>query len=164
MADQDIRELLTSLGRTPADISLLLSEIPISAVTNKYGPDEFSVLENVCHLRDIEVEGYAIRIKRILEEENPFLADIDGSRLAIERDYNRQNLKEALATFTSARRSNLALLEKATPAELARTGDLEMTGLISLRRLVEMMCDHDEGHLEDLDRLLRLAKLEMSES
>ena len=164
MPDEDIKEFLTSLARTPADISLLLSEVPISAVTNKYGPDEFSVLENICHLRDIEVEGYAVRIQRILTEEKPFLTDIDGSRLAIERDYNRQNLKEALSTFTSARRNNLAILEKTTPEELERTGDLELSGSISLRKLVEMMCEHDEGHLEDLDRLLRLAKLELSDS
>ena len=40
------------------------------------------MLEHVCHLRDIEVEGYAPRLKRILSEDGPFLPDIDGRRLA----------------------------------------------------------------------------------
>src|SRR5262245_22938731 len=117
MADEEIKELLTSLARTPVDISLLLSEIPTSSVNFRHAPDEFSVLENICHLRDIEIEGYAVRIRRILNEENPFLPDLDGSRLAIERDYNRQNLNEAVSAFATARRQNLVLLNGASDAE-----------------------------------------------
>jgi len=158
MADKASTSPLTSLARTPADIALLLSEIPASSVTIKQTPGEFSALEHVCHMRDIEVEGYCVRIQRILSEDNPFLSDIDGSRLAIERDYNRQSLNEAVSDFATARRHNLTMLNNASKSEFDREGELEGTGNVTLARLVEMMVEHDEGHLEELQRLSRYLK------
>jgi hypothetical protein len=155
---EEIREYLISLGRTPVDIALLLTEIPSASISLRQVVDEFSILENVCHLRDIEIEGYSIRIDRILKEYNPFLSDLDGSRLAIERDYNRQSLNEAITSFTAARKQNLAVLNAATEEQFAREGELEGVGNVSLAKLVEMMCDHDEGHIEDMQRLSRLLR------
>jgi hypothetical protein len=62
-----------------------------------------SPLETICHLRDIEAEGYTTRINRILIETNPVLGDIDGGRLAVERNYNDQDPDLALHEFTIAR-------------------------------------------------------------
>jgi hypothetical protein len=155
MADEEIRELLTSLARTQVDISLLLAEIPAASITVKPALIEFSVLENICHLRDIEIEGYGVRIQRILTEENPFLSDIDGSRLAIERDYNKQSLSDALASFGSARQQNLNVLNNSA-VDFLRTGELEGVGSVTLRKLLEMMFEHDQGHMEELRRVGRL--------
>ncbi len=85
---------------------------------------QFLPPSHVCHLRDIEQEGYRERIKRILNETDPVLADIDGARLALERNYNQQNFAEALATFADTRRGNVAQLGKATPddSHLVRRG------------------------------------------
>ena len=157
MADEEIRELLTSLARTEVDISLLLAEIPAACITVKPALIEFSVLENICHLRDIEIEGYGVRIQRILSEENPFLSDIDGSRLAIERDYNKQSLSDALASFSSARRQNLDVLNNSA-VDFERTGELEGVGSVTLRKLLEMMFEHDQGHIEELRRVGRLTR------
>src|SRR5260370_33437178 len=71
---------------------------------------EFSALENICHLRDIEVEGYTVRVNKILTENDPVLTDIDGGRLAIDRAYNNKNIDEALEAFALARRQNIAVL------------------------------------------------------
>lgn len=158
MADKASMSPLTSLARTPADISLVLSEIPASSVTIKQSQEEFSALEHVCHMRDIEIEGYGFRIQRILNEDNPFLSDIDGSRLAIERDYNRQSLNEAVSAFASARRHNLTLLNNASKGDFEREGELEGVGSVTLSKLVQMMIEHDEGHLEELQRLSRSLK------
>jgi hypothetical protein len=116
--------------------------------------DEFSALENVCHLRDIEAEGYAIRIDRILDETNPFLADIDGGRLAIERSYKDQDPNLALRDFIGARTKNLEKLRGVDTEDFEREGTLQGVGLVTLKRLLEMMCEHDEGHIEEL-RVLR---------
>jgi hypothetical protein len=155
---EQIKEYLTNLGRTPVDIALLLTEIPTVSINIRPAVDEWSILENVCHLRDIEIEGYSVRINRILKEDNPFLSDLDGSRLAIERDYNRQSLNDAILSFTAARKQNLSLLNAATEEEFAREGELEGVGNVSLAKLVAIMCDHDDGHIEDMQRLLRLLR------
>lgn len=163
MIDDDIKELKSNLARTPTELATLLESFPADNATFKPAPDEFSVLENVCHLRDIEIEGYTVRIQRILNEERPFLADLDGTRLAIERDYNRQSVSEALLSFSQARRQNLVVLSEASESEFEREGELEGVGQITLRKLLEMMWEHDGGHLDELRRSLRLARAAQSD-
>jgi hypothetical protein len=155
---KDVENLLATLERTPVEIARLVNDLPPSQLVVRPTPDEFSVLENVSHLRDLEIEGYAVRIQRLLAEDGPALADFDGARVAMERDYNKNNPREALAEFTSARRRNLALLENASTEQFERKGLLEGVGEISLARLLEMMLEHDEGHLDDLRRSCRQSK------
>lgn len=112
------------------------------------------MLENICHLRDIEAEGYAKRIVRILDETNPFLADIDGGRLAVERGYNHQDPDLVLPAFVAARAKNIEKLRGVDAEDLERDGTLDGVGAVTLKRLAEMMREHDEGHVEEL-RVLR---------
>src|SRR6185295_5591059 len=122
-------------------------------------PDEFSVLENICHLRDLELQGYSPRIKRILAERDPALADFDGARVAAESSYNSEQPGVALAAFQTARRANVEKLRGLTEEQLRREGTLEGVGSVTLRRLAEMMREHDEGHLDDLRGLRRLIEV-----
>ena len=49
--------------------------------------EPFTPIEQVCHVRDIEVDGYHVRFRRTLQESNPTLLTLDGERLARERRY-----------------------------------------------------------------------------
>lgn len=114
---------------------------------------EFSVVEHACHLRDLELEGYAARIDRILAEERPFLADFDGTRIARERGYATQDGTTAIAAFAAARESNVRRIATLTCSELQRVGRLEGVGDITLATLLERMLDHDRGHCAELAAL-----------
>ena len=128
----------------------------LSEAQLRFKPREnvFSVLENVCHLRDIEVEGYAVRLRLMLETEDPALPDLDGSALARERRYNEQPFAPALETFLIARRGNLQRLAAAAEADLVRRGRFENVGDVTLGRLLELWVEHDRGHIQELDDLL----------
>jgi hypothetical protein len=106
----DCLDLIESLRRTPDEVAALVGGLSRQTLIARNSPDEFSALENICHLRDIEVEGYTPRINRILNEPHPVLPDIDGALLAIERDYNSQSLTEAFDAFARARQENVAAL------------------------------------------------------
>src|SRR6185295_20136053 len=95
----EVPALLEALARTPSEVSRMIHAVSPEHWRTRPTSEEFSVVENVCHLRGIEVDGYAQRIARILNEAGPTLADVDGARLAIERDYNNQELAPALETF-----------------------------------------------------------------
>ena len=116
---------------------------------------EFSIAENVCHLRDIECEGYSVRLRRLLEEERPFLHDIDGDRLARERDYNSQPVPSALEQFAAERMGNVALLYGLKAEQLGRSGTLEGVGNITVEALLGIMQQHDREHLMLIENLLR---------
>ena len=156
MSPEAIAELLAFLAQTPATIVSLVENLSEADCRLKQTPEEFSVIENICHLRDIEAEGYAVRIKRILTEDQPSLPDIDGARLAVERNYNKQNIDDALQSFAQARSQNLKSLGRLDSSELTREGKLEGVGSVTLARLLMMMRDHDEGHIADIRSALRL--------
>src|SRR4029453_18083370 len=71
------------------------------------GPDaSLSPVEQCWHLADLEAEGFGVRIRRLLGEERPFLADFDGARLAQERRYREKSLADGLTAFRAARQGN----------------------------------------------------------
>lgn len=157
MSDQDVDPnlddfagLLQRLRETPSTLATLIDGLSDAEIRWRNSDGEFSALENICHLGDIEAEGYAVRINRLLNETNPVLADIDGSRLAVERTYNEQDPDLRLSAFAIARTRNLEMLNGLGTGELDRKGSLEGVGIVTLRRLAEMMLEHDESHLQDL--------------
>ena len=82
------------------------------------GTDGFSPVEQCWHLADLEREGYGVRIRRLLTEDEPALPDFDGERVARERDYKSLSLTEGLAAFRRARAENLAALRGLSDARV----------------------------------------------
>jgi hypothetical protein len=153
MTQADLQNLLAFLAETPAVVRQLTSELGADARRWKPAAAEFSALEQVCHLRDIEQEGYAVRLSRLLAEDEPALPDIDGDKLARERDYQSQDFDAALAAFTHARRENVATVTALSPEQLQRGGTFEGVGRVTVARVLEMMRAHDEAHRAELQAL-----------
>jgi len=107
----------------------------------------------VLHLRDIDVDGYEQRVLRILAEENPFLPDVDGAKLAAERDYNAQPLAPALEAFAASRARSIARLRAASEGDFERTGEMEGVGRVTLRELLQRWLEHDAGHIKEMEAL-----------
>ena len=116
--------------------------------------ERFSPLGQVCHVRDIELEGYHVRIARMLEEENPSLESLESYELATRRNYDAADPAEALAAFRAARELTLGLLGDLTAERLARRGVFTGYGPLTLRSLVHYLASHDHQHLACMDWLL----------
>ncbi|HLE61739.1 MAG TPA: DinB family protein [Pyrinomonadaceae bacterium] len=144
---ETLSQVLDSLADTPEILAALVSNLQESELRVEHPMGEFSIVEHICHLRDIEIEGYGIRINRILKEASPALPDIDGSQLALERDYNSQLISVAFEQFRHARQKNIEVLHSLEEEELNREGMLEGMGAVNLRRLLCLMHEHDESHL-----------------
>ena len=120
------------------------------------GPGEtFSPVEQAWHLADLEREGFGVRIRRLLDEDDPLLPDFDGARIASERGYRSRSLEEGLAAFTSARAANLALLRAVTPEQWSRGGRQDGVGPVALCDLPQMMAEHDEAHRAEIEAWAR---------
>jgi hypothetical protein len=153
LAPPDFENLLAFLEETPEVIRSLTENLPVRELRRKPAKEEFSFLEHVCHLRDIEQEGYTVRIARLLSEEQPFLTDIDGDRLAKERNYNSQSFDEALSAFAHARKNSMQTIRPLPPESLNRIGVFQNVGTITLEELLSMMREHDNEHLSALSNL-----------
>ena len=153
MGPQDFQNLLAFLEETPEVVRSLTENLTAKELMKKPAKEEFSFLEHVCHLRDIEQEGHGVRIARLLSEEQPFLPDIDGDKLAAERNYISQSFDEALSAFMRARKKNIDTIRTTTPDALTRSGRFANLGTINLEQLLLMMREHDEAHRQSLKDL-----------
>jgi hypothetical protein len=115
--------------------------------------EPFTPIEQVCHVKDIEIDGYHVRFRRALQENNPLLASIDGEALAKERNYAAADTTQVFAAFAQARRETLALIANLSPQELSRPAQFEGNA-VSVRGLVHNLCSHDQQHLAGLQWLL----------
>src|ERR1700674_3424837 len=75
---------LTALASFPGQLEAYYAAVPADHAN--WAPDSwagipsepFTPIGQLCHVRDIEIDGYYARIQRILRESNPALASIDG--------------------------------------------------------------------------------------
>jgi hypothetical protein len=115
--------------------------------------ERLTATEQVCHLRDIEVEGYRVRFHRTRTEINPVLADLPGELMASERHYADTDPVAVLRDFATARASTVATIQGFSADELRREAVFEGK-LIALIGLVHLLSSHDYQHLAGLQWLL----------
>ncbi|MBC7931020.1 MAG: DinB family protein [Rubrivivax sp.] len=151
---QELADTIALLEKTPEAVLHLREGLDGDELRARADDGTFSFVEHVCHLRDLEREGYGARIEKILSEELPALPDFDGASIAREGRYNEQPFDESMAQFTEARTRNAFALKDISDEQLSRRGLLEGVGEITLERLVALMREHDMTHREEL-RVLR---------
>jgi transcriptional regulator with XRE-family HTH domain len=144
--------MVATLGAMPSKVKDIVARIPRDAWRRRPAKGGFSLLEHICHLRDIDGDGYRLRVDRMLTETRPDLADLDGDALAKERDYQSQDLAAAMTAFVATRWEITARLAKLTPEERQRTG-LMAGKEITIERLVGAVLAHDSEHLDQLTEL-----------
>jgi hypothetical protein len=120
------------------------------------GPNgTFSPVEQCWHLADLEREGFGVRIERLLSEDEPFLPDFDGNRIARERDYRSRALTAGLSAFRAARAQNVARLRSVADAAWTRSGTQEGVGRIALGDVPALAAAHDASHRREIEAWLR---------
>lgn len=141
--------LLHCLGAFPAQ---RLSWRPHS--WNGIPSEKMTPLEQVCHVRDIERDGYLPRFQRLLSEDQPLLASIDSYALIEQRNYAGDDVATALGMFRAGREQTVLLLAGLDDEQWRRGGSFEGYGSVTLRGLAHYLCSHDQQHLSGLQWLL----------
>src|SRR6187402_135897 len=148
-----LAEAVSSLGSMPSFLSSALASVAATELARQPSPGQSSLVEHACHLRDLEREGYLVRVRRMLAEREPALEPFDGGAIAAARDYPRQDAFGAAREFAAARAESLALIARLTPGELAREGTFGGER-VCFADVVAMMVAHDGEHREEMSRLL----------
>jgi hypothetical protein len=158
---------IESLSTFPRQLERYFDAIPKSF--ENWKPDSwegipsepFSAIEQICHVRDIEVDGYHERFRRALQETDPTLENVDGETLAVERAYAAAEPSEVFAAFRAARAKTLETIASLTAEQFDRTAVFDGAP-ITVRGLVHMLCSHDQQHLAGLQWLM--ARIDASRS
>jgi FMN phosphatase YigB (HAD superfamily) len=146
--------LLACLRATPAALATLTSSLSSKAWQRQPAPGEWRLTEIVCHLRDVEREVNLPRLRRVLAEENPFLAGEVTDRWVEERQYARQEGRQALVEFTKARKETLSLLD-GLQAEWRRAARHAIFGPTTLQELAGFAAGHDRAHVQQVWKTIR---------
>jgi DinB family protein len=143
--------LMAGLEAMPAFLAKRFASLSADDAAAPGPGDAFSPVEQCWHLADLEREGFGARIRRLLEEEDPFLPDFDGARVARERQYRSRSLAEGLAVFRGGREANLAALRRVKGDQWMRAGTQEGVGRVALCDLPSMMAEHDLAHRAEIE-------------
>ncbi|MCA3213667.1 MAG: DinB family protein [Burkholderiales bacterium] len=151
---------LTALQTFPDQLQSLYEAFPQEATAwapaswDGVPSEALTAIEQICHVRDIEIDGYQVRLRRTRDEWNPFLSSIDTDALARERGYRQQVATAVLSSFRTARAETVQTIRALSPAEMERPARFEGYGPVTLRSLVHYLASHDQQHLSGLQWLL----------
>lgn len=151
---------LHSLQSFPATLRAFIADTPAAALD--WRPESWegipsemlTVRQQVCHVRDIEIDGYALRFARLLRETDPILESIDGYELIESRQYDHTEIEAAFSAFEKARAATMQLLATVRPDDLNRRGTFEGYGTVTVKGLIHFLCSHDQQHLAGIQWLV----------
>jgi len=146
--EEELREM-------PAVVVEAARRLPGSVVSDRPLAGGFAMIEHVWHLADLEADAYEVRIRRILEEDEPELPTFDGDAVAAKRKYRVLRLRDGIKKFTQARERNLAALSAVEGDAWQRAGVLEGLGKVTLQDIPRMMHEHDLSHRQEIEALLK---------
>lgn len=146
---------LRSVRKTPASFEMLLRDVSQEqAVSATDGPDGWSVLFIMCHVRDYE-GIYTERITMILEQDDPqIVLPPSNDQLAVQNNYAGQNLREVFEDYLAKRRALIARLESIGDEQWLRRGTMPKAGENTVLDMVVNTALHDVDHIEQVARTL----------
>lgn len=147
--------LLAVLRSTPATLADLADGIPQDQWMRCPECDEWSLNEIFCHLRDVELEVNIPRMQTLLGETNPFIAGQITDDWVHQREYDRQDGREALRIMAKARTQLVELLAHLSPEDWKRTARHSIFGPTHLQELVSFIASHDRSHIQQVLATIR---------
>ncbi len=142
--------LLAVLRSTAAALNTLCRQIATGSWNQRPQLDEWSPVEILCHLRDVEQEVNLPRLNKVLGEPNPFIPGQDTDAWAQERTYLDQNGELALISFVSSRMQLIEMVSRLDESDWQRPARHAIFGPTNLQELVRIITGHDRLHIRQL--------------
>ena len=117
-------------------------------------PDQWSLTEVMCHLRDVEREVHQPRFEALLVRDNAFVPGATPDDWAEERNYQAQNGRDALAEFIRARQETAERLAHIDASLWQRRGNHAFFGQTTMHELLYLAVQHDRTHWQQIQHLI----------
>lgn len=106
------------------------------------------------HVADSELTS-AIRLRRLLAEDDPVVAGYDENAFARVLRYEQRPVEAALRAIEAARATSAELLDLLTEADWARRGTHTETGAYGVEEWLRTYAEHPYDHAEQVRRARR---------
>ena len=110
---------------------------------------EWSVREVVHNVADSEMTS-AIRVRRLLAEDDPLIVGYDGDEFARRLFYDDRPIGPSLAAVAAARATTADILDRLTDAQWARMGTHSESGPYGVETWMRIYASHAHDHADQV--------------
>ncbi len=114
------------------------------------GPKEWSFREVAAHMATVDKECFLDRVKRIASGGHPHF----DYYLNTDRDFSRLDLRASLQQWSVHRQAIIDFVDNLAAENLSLTGTHVSFGTINLLDILQIIVDHDQEHLQELQATL----------
>jgi DinB superfamily len=149
-----LEEQMVRMERAADDFERAIAGVDDALLSRRPDDANWSAREVICHVRDIE-ESFMARLQIIMLMNEPKFLPVEPDRWAEERQYQRNDVMEALQAFRTRRDESLKFLRGLKVEQWERGGIHATRGHMSIKDFVGLMAWHDDNHLDQLKRALK---------
>jgi hypothetical protein len=133
------------------EIAAALAGLDDSALDRRPSDGGWTAREVVHHTADSEMTS-AIRLRRLIAEDDPLIVGYDGDEFARRLHYGERAIEPALAAIAAARSTTAQILDGLSDAEWLRTGTHSEDGPYGVERWLEIYAVHCHDHADQIRR------------
>ncbi len=152
MIQAERQELIDRYADGYNEVVRALEGFPTDKLSAHPIPGKWSAAEIIHHLADSEMTS-AIRLRRLLVEDNPAIQGYDEALFATRLDYNSRDIAPAMDAFRAARATTVQLLERLTEADWQRKGTHSESGEYGTEIWLKSYAAHAHDHADQIRRL-----------
>jgi hypothetical protein len=149
MTQADRKDLIAKYAAGYDEVAGALEGFPKDKLTANLIPGKWSAAEIVQHLADSEMTS-AMRLRRLLVEDNPVIHGYDQDLFATRLRYNERDIAPALEAFRAARATTAQLLERMTEEDWRREGEHTESGRYTAEDWLGIYATHAHGHADQI--------------
>lgn len=121
----------------------------------KPGVGKLSILEHMTHMLDMERDVFGVRLRRVLEEQNPKLDPVDQEHFVEEARWADRTFQQVFDEWEKLRRANVDLVDTTGPADWERPVRHPDLGEATFADVVHRWSRHDADHLRQIEIIAR---------
>jgi len=144
------KELIAQYQAGYGEVVKALEGATEAELDRRPAPEKWSSREIVHHLADSEMTS-AIRLRRLIAEDQPVIQGYDEAEYARRLHYDRP-IEASLQAFGAARACTVPFLERLTPAEWDRVGTHSESGAYSVDKWLQIYAVHAHNHADQIRR------------
>jgi len=152
MTPEERHVLIKQYGAGYDEVIDALDNFPAESLGAHPIPGKWSAREIVHHLGDSESTS-AIRIRKLLVEDDPVIQGYDQDQYATRLRYNDRDMAPALEAFRSARETTMQLLPSLSDDDWQRAGTHSESGRYTLEDWLRIYAAHAHNHAAQIRHL-----------
>lgn len=149
----DLQYAISRMEHYVEAIAVLFDSIDEAQARWKPSPEDWSLLEVICHLYDEECEDFRNRVDILLHRQDDPWPSIDPPGWVTERKYNERDPQAAIQNFLRERQQSLAWLQSLQSPDWTSTGPTPWELTMSAGQMLHCWLAHDMLHLRQMVEL-----------